>query len=485
MKRLLILLSLVAALTGVALFLHFQRGSGFMGPGQSGSASREFVFPDLPVNDVERVVLRSVEHEVTLVRGEERWQVAERDGYPASVDRVRQLVLDVEALKVSGRQQVGATALAETGLLRPGETSNEEDTGLEVQLFAESGPLADFVLGAIVRTSGSDRSPMSPGISQRLLRTATDGDTAWLVSNTFAGADADPAEWLDRSFFSVSNPKSIEVTHPDAEDSWRAWREEQDAEFIHLGDEGDTVSEDRRSSLRFLLTSPGFLDVIAPDAAEPDLMQGSSRAVIETFDGFTYKIDFVERKPEDGAGEDSGSKWYLMLDIQASFPEERQERLEEEDEEFARVADEVFELQQQGLREKLEAEQMLNGWIFEVSEFTLATLNRKREEMLGDPMEEEAVEPEVGEIMPPEEELSEVERVLEQLRREVGESDPTEPENGAAPESAEPQASEPEPDATEPAEEPTEPTEAEPLEEAGVEQEPEAEDPPAEEESQA
>lgn len=484
MKRLVVLLILVAVLAVTAVVLHFQRGRTLSGGAGPVAASRDLVFPDLPVNDLDRIEVRDDDSGVTLVRGEDRWHVVERDRYPASIDRVRQLVLDLDDLKVSGRQQVGATALAETGLLRPGESEHEEETGIEVRLAVGDDVAADFVLGAQVRSTGGGRSPMAGMSSQRLLRTAEDGDTVWLVTKTFSNLSGKPADWIDKSFFRIAKPKSITVTRPEADQSWSVARDDETADFVSFADSEDLVKEDRRSGLKFVLSSPSFRDVIAPDEAPEDLMADASRAVIETFEGFTYTIDFVERRQrkesepreeedadedgpgaDNGAGEDNGeveSKWYVMLDIQAELPEQRQPGDEEDDETAARL-DEQFATERERLLKKLDEEQRFNGWIYEVSEFTVAVLNRDREEMVKEPGEEEETE-QVSEV-------PELQDLFERMQQEIDAAEAAEAGETApdmAPDDAPDAESEAAPDAAPEGE-------AEAMPEGGPEAAPEAE----------
>ena len=104
MKGKTFLILLVAA--GVLVALSFFR---FGGDNHTGAVKMgDKLFADLPVNAVATITIADSENRVTLVKGNQMWQVEERSGYPANFDEIRDTVVKLSRLKI-GRSFSGSS----------------------------------------------------------------------------------------------------------------------------------------------------------------------------------------------------------------------------------------------------------------------------------------------------------------------------------------------------------------------------------------
>ncbi|HRH97653.1 MAG TPA: hypothetical protein PLB55_17055, partial [Prosthecobacter sp.] len=207
-----------------------------------------------------------------------------------------------------------------------------------------------------------------------------DGETIWTINNTFADLESKPDAWLEKAFFDVQKIKSVEVTAAKPEDSWKASR--ADAETTEFALEGAKPGEKidaGKVSLATLLSGPTFNDVLAKDKTAAAL-KDAVKVKIVTFDGFTYNVQAAKQAGKDGTGD----KYYLSVSVSADLPKARP-AVKDEKEEDKKTNDAAFAEEKKKLEDKLAAEKKLEGWVYEVSEYTISNLLKKRGEILAEP----------------------------------------------------------------------------------------------------
>ena len=137
----------------------------------------------------------------TLVRGEDgNWAVAEKDGYPADVEKVRQTLI----------------SLAEARIVEP-KTANPDfyDLGVEGVEDEAAGGLAVTLTGADtpVNVIVGD----TEGTSQVYIREADQAQSFLVDQNPDAGSET--TDWLATEILAIPGPRMARVTviHPDGE----------------------------------------------------------------------------------------------------------------------------------------------------------------------------------------------------------------------------------------------------------------------------
>lgn len=376
MKKILILLAVLVALIVTAVVYQNQQNATLNTAVSSGARSRELLLPNLDLTEVQKIRVKDDKGEVNITINDDRKgaAVAERGGYRASLDRVGRVLSELREQKIASKQQVGKGAWAEIKVQPPGET--QEGVGTLVELLGSGGKvLASFVLGEQLNIAGGVSSTGFSGGNQRFVRIPEDGDTIWVVSNTFYDLEAKPEAWLDKAFLDVQKIKEIAVKMAEAGDGWRVGRKEETATDYDLLDAKPGEEIDRpKLSISSLLSAPTFNDVHAKDKAA-ELLKDAITARITTFDGFTYDLQ-VAKQSKDGA-----DKYYLSFEVKADIPQTRV-AAKEEKEEDKKKADEAFAADKKVREEKLAKEQQFAGWVFEVSEYTVNNLFKKRSEIV-------------------------------------------------------------------------------------------------------
>lgn len=385
MKKILILAIVLAALIGVAVLKKNSRTSSLNTGSRKGVEMRELLLPDLDVNSVQKIRIKDDQAEVNVAVKGTSWTVAERGGYEASFERISRVLMALKEQKINHGSFVGQGSWSKIGVQPPGEQSGMGIGTLVELLDAKGNIKSSFVLGGNVTSSGSLNASPYGGNSERLVRMVApdDGNTIWTIGNTFYDIESKPDAWLEKAFFDVVKPKSVEVTFAEAADSWKASRQDAEATDFTLADaKGGEKFDNGKVALGSILSSPTFNDVVAKDKVA-ETLKGATKARITTFDGFTYDLK-VAKKTVDGA-----DKYYLAVNVSADIPKERP-AVKDEKEEDKKTNDEAFAAEKKTKEEKLANEKKLEGWAYEVSEYTVSSLLKKRSEILAEAPKEEA-----------------------------------------------------------------------------------------------
>lgn len=149
-KNLIILGASAAVLVAVAV--RFSRET----PDAAAERVGQPVFPDLPVNDVEQVVITTPEGTATVARAADTWAVPARFGYPADFEKIRGLLLKLSRLKIGQVVTVGDAQKASLKMVAPGGGAN---AGTSIDLLGAGGKqIASLLIGAEHRRTPDRKS---------------------------------------------------------------------------------------------------------------------------------------------------------------------------------------------------------------------------------------------------------------------------------------------------------------------------------------
>ncbi len=396
MKKSVILLIVLAGVLGIAYYKKNERNSR-LNRSTASIKLREKLLPDLTdVNAIKKIRIKDSSSEATLQVQNDTWVIAERGGYPLNKETLQTALLSLQHEKVKAGRRIGKDSWGKVGVNSPGDAT-ASGTGTLVELFDEKGALKQsFVLGGTVTSSGgsnNDSMSMFGGPTGNRFVRIKDDDTLWEVGNQFSELATKPDAWLQKSFIDVQKVKSVEVTAATPADSWKASRADENApDFVLEGAKAGEQIDSGKANLASLLSSPTFNDVQPKDKAA-ETMKDAVKAKITTFDGFTYNVQVAKKKV------DNADKYYLTVAVSADLPKERP-AVKDEKEEDKKKNDDTFAEEKKQKEEKLANEKQHEGWVYEVSEYTVSTLLKKRSEILADASKEPAAGAAAGGSIP-------------------------------------------------------------------------------------
>ena len=214
-KQFLILVVALVVLGGAGLALFWQDIAAYRSTGAKIGAK---LLPDLKLADVAYIQLRDARNVATLARKDNRWVVQERGDYPANFQEISDVVIKLIELKVVQSEEVSDALLPRVGLAPPPEKpaadAKDEQAkaiGTRVELKDAAGKtLGTVTVGKVVlkKDPGNPLPNAVNGVPAGRYVKIADAKNVAVVSDPLEKVSADPAKWLDKTFFKVDRLKA-------------------------------------------------------------------------------------------------------------------------------------------------------------------------------------------------------------------------------------------------------------------------------------
>ncbi|MFC7336652.1 DUF4340 domain-containing protein [Haloferula chungangensis] len=376
-KRQVIVLWAIALLLVVALIaVKSTRQDGFQSATERSRG--DTLLSEFEPAEVAKLEISNGDNSATAVKKDGNWVIANRDDYPADAAAINELLRKFDEVKVIEGIEADPSFAPRFGMDPKATEDNEK--GTEVVLLNDAGTeLARLTFG---KNSEGESNPMNPmgggGANGRYVKNAADTSGIYKTSELFPTLSADASAWLDEDFVKVTRIKSVTVSEAGKPDStaWKLSREDGSKDFVLEGKKDDEeINSSALSAYKNLFSYARFEDVVpAADAEKEWQADQKQTATIETFDGFTYTVDFAPVK-------DDAESYLMTISVDAKIAAER-EKPEGEKEEDAKQADETFAADKKALEEKLAAEKKLEGRTFKVAKYTVDSLLKKRADFI-------------------------------------------------------------------------------------------------------
>jgi hypothetical protein len=307
-----ILLVLLAVLGGGALLYYQQERE--RRPQNVATLGRTLL-QDLRIAEVASIRIVEPKSTLTVQRRDEGWTIAERDGFPADLARVREFVLKLAALKVGQSEPIGEKDRARLNL---------DASGTRVELGnAEGKALASLTVGKKY-WKREPESPEKTPADGRFVGLPAEPQQVYLVSDALAQAGTRTADWIDRTSFQVEKVKTLEVRSPDG-GGYRIERAADNADWRLEGlRPGEKVDTGRANAASYSLSLLELADVAPRDAADtgldkPTLINATTLAgraysiKVGRLDGESYYVSFQSSGQEEKPREKLLSQHVLLV----------------------------------------------------------------------------------------------------------------------------------------------------------------------------
>jgi hypothetical protein len=176
------------------------------------------LFPGLALNDVAKIVVRSPSATATVARVNGIWSAVDRFNYPATFDKVSDLLRRLGELGVGQVIRAAPAELAGLNLVPPAPGAASAAPGATVvELFDQAGkPMASLRIGKehITAPPRGAAAPSGFGGYPDGRYVAKDNEHVYLVSDTLDQATPDLKSWMDEDFLNVteSDVATVDVT---------------------------------------------------------------------------------------------------------------------------------------------------------------------------------------------------------------------------------------------------------------------------------
>ena len=375
-KQFFVLLAVVVVLGLAGLKFYNSDKSSWQG----GAATLgKKLLPDLPVNDIASITIKSGSNEVVVARVDNLWRVQQRANYPANFSEISDFLVKAADLKIVQTEEVGPSQLWRFGLLAPGTGSN---TATLVEFKDAAGKsLNTLLLGKKHMRKSTQPSPMedmggeSGWPDGRYVAAGGAGKPVALISDPLANLEPSPAKWLNMEFFRIEKPRTIAVTFPTATNSWKLVRANESTEWV-LADTKpeETLDVSKVSGVTSPFGSSSFVDVTPADTKEPTGLAQPTVVKVETFDNLTYTVN---------VGAKTNENQFLAFTLTADLPKERTPGKDEKAEDKTRL-DKEFADAQKKIQEKVAKEKAFEKWVYMVPTWTVDSVLKERSQLLAE-----------------------------------------------------------------------------------------------------
>lgn len=237
------------------------------------------------INDVQAIDIANSTGKFRIVRQSEGWGMADRDGFPVQGTAVRELLLQLAALKIreqktSRPEQYATLGVEDLGTPKAG--------GIQLTVTGKTGQQAlDLVVGKARKAGGNE----APGHYVR-----RSGETTALLVEGDLGVKLKRNEWLDTAIANipVDRVRKVSLLH-EGETPVVVSKADRKEQLFTLQD----VPKDKEPKSAALVSNLGgvMLDLRFEDVASAKQIEGLKpvrRAVLETFDGVVATLESFE-----------------------------------------------------------------------------------------------------------------------------------------------------------------------------------------------
>lgn len=330
------------------------------------SGAGDLLYPGLleKANDVSEIKIQRNSGTLTLKNNNGMWQVAENNGYPADLNKVRELVLGVANLLRIEPKTKKAENYTRIGLQ---DITEDGSPAVHVQLGIGTETVADLIIGNN-KTSHADSSKLS-----YYVRTASDPQS-WLVDGKLPDK-WEPKNWLEANIFEVDRAriKQVIVDHPDGEKVYIHRKDSSVRDFtldsLKPGEEVTAPFEINNIATTF--TKMTFDDVVSEKAAGVETVPAYT-AKLATFDGLV--VTFQPYKKDDKH----------LVKYSASYDESMVSSTVPVSDDAAenKPSSDKLKSAEQVKKEVEKYNGIWSGWMYQIPEFRITNIGKKKADFL-------------------------------------------------------------------------------------------------------
>ena len=255
------------------------------------TGSGELLFPALvgAANQISEIRIQKGSETTTIVRGDQAWSIRERGDYPASKEKIKQLVVELAQLRRLEAKTDNPERYASIGVEDVGATAGS--TAVTVT-DAQGQPLAKLLLGETPTTGAATdthfvRIPGEP--------------RAWLAEGALS-ADPAVATWIDQTVIDLPADQvaEVKVTRPDGKTLTAVKADAAAPHFAlrELPRNRHLKSEDALDGMATALTQLQLQDLVMANQIDFSAAS-SSHARFRTFDGLIVDVELVQHDGKD------------------------------------------------------------------------------------------------------------------------------------------------------------------------------------------
>ena len=373
-RQFLAILGVLVVVMGGAALLVFQRGAADK-PAVSAQLGQPLL-RGLKASEVSIIVVLEPKSTLTLAKKDNRWVIVEKNGFPADLDKVTDLVVKAIELKAGQVEPVGEKDRARLNLADPGK---EGAATLIVFKAADGKALAEVLVGKKYFKKEPEGDASKAQGDGRFVMLPSDPKQVYIVADPLRVASANSSDWISKEGFAIERVKSLEVKPAEGADGYRIERDTDGIDWkldraAPVQSAGQKLDVSRANAASYSLSKIDIEDLAAPEAATG--LDKPTVVTATTFDGLTYILRlgnvekdriFVKLEVEGTPVRESTPPKNAKPDEKAEDKARREKALADENKKF---------------EERVAREKTLKDYVLVVSARKLADTLKKRGDLL-------------------------------------------------------------------------------------------------------
>ena len=364
-------------------------------PAASLPKSGELLFPQLlsVVNDVNQVEIATKEQTMTLVRGKQTWEVKEKAGYRADMEKVKKALVGLAELRIHEPKTKNPELYDRLGLQ---DIDQEGSTATHITLKTANNPQT-----AVVLVGNQRPAKGNPRMSDIYVRQPGDPQI-WLVVGNLP-LEKIPGEWLDKEITALTTKRvqQVTVTHPSGETLHLSKEKPEDLDF-----QFDSIPNGYKVSSPFNVNNVvGSLVQLSLEDVKTEAEAGFQAnsgvtAVLETFDGLRLHVETAKHDDKIFGKFSAEFDQKLVQQIETSkdseeTPDETIDQTEGDKKEEVGTGEQaevtkseltkkesILKKPEEVKKEVEEINQRVQGWVYELPKFRVENFSKLKKDLI-------------------------------------------------------------------------------------------------------
>lgn len=285
-KTFLAILGVILVVMGGSALLVFEQNKSAE-PATSAQLGQPLL-KGLKASEIATIAIREPKQTLTLAKKDGRWTIAEKNGFPADLDRITDLVVKAIELKTGQIEPIGEKDRPRL-LLANADAGEGAGTALTFKA-ADGKILAELLVGKKYFKKEPEGDTAKMRGDGRFVLLPADPKQVYLVADPLQLASAASADWISKEGFAIERVKSLEVKPAEGNEGYRIERSTDGVDWkLDRATAGQKLDISSANATSYSLHKVEIEDLAAPDA-DTGLDKPVATIVATTFDGLTYTL---------------------------------------------------------------------------------------------------------------------------------------------------------------------------------------------------
>lgn len=261
---------------------------------------------------MDQISLSNGDESTTLAKTGNSWVVKNEAGFPVNMEKLIQLMEDINTYKVASVITRDSKKLAEFEVLYQSESEDKKGTGSEIILKSGDQELTKMVFGknrsSVAKTNNTYGGSGSDGTYIRI----GDKKVVYIIKDNVL-IDTEAKKWIRTDLFKIEKDQVKKIEFEISETSFSLTRENKDKDFeMPEIDQGQKLKDKPESGLISDLGNFSISGIKPRSPAFDDKLENKAAVLVTLFDDSKIKFNVLESTKI--VGEDTEQEYFILFE---------------------------------------------------------------------------------------------------------------------------------------------------------------------------